>query len=244
MSQIVYEIPGWDKYNPRKERKAHSWFRLDKNFFTSQDGFMMQPVDKMLFLLLCCERCGKSEDLVHVRVEYVTAIMRSELHEIISSFQRLNDLRVIKIHDSEGLPDPVPVAKLSPPGAMVSPSDTLRTNVRTNEHTDTTRQRTLFKSPDFIFDAIYQDYPRKEGKTKGFLKAKKEIKTAEDFELLRRAVRNYAEKCTAEGTEKKYIKQFSTFMGCWRDYIDEEIQPKQSAWRQQLDQEKQHAQQK
>jgi len=63
-------------------------------------------------------------------------------------------------------------------------------------------------------------YPRKEGKFKGVQKLSKEIKTEQDLADLKLAIDNYAKLCV--GKEKEYIKHFSTFAGCWRDYLDSE----------------------
>lgn len=67
------------------------------------------------------------------------------------------------------------------------------------------------------FDILYQKYPRKEGKTKGKAVFEKQIKTQQDWEDIQKAVDNYAD--SVADREKQYIKQFSTFMNCWRDYL-------------------------
>ena len=66
-------------------------------------------------------------------------------------------------------------------------------------------------------------YPRKEGKKQGIIKCKAQIKTEEDFQRLKTSVENYAKKCESEKIEKKFIKQFSSFMSCWEDYEEIEI---------------------
>lgn len=75
----------------------------------------------------------------------------------------------------------------------------------------------------FDFDAVYKIYPRKSGKTKGLEKCSISIKDIDKYNALLQSVKNYSAICDAEGTEQKYIKMFSTFMGCWEDYIDIEI---------------------
>lgn len=84
---------------------------------------------------------------------------------------------------------------------------------------------TCSKSPlsDTDFLEIYKLYPRKIGKAKGLQKCKAQIKTKEDLECLKKAVEVYKSICQKEGTEKQYIKHFSTFMNCWRDYLDDDI---------------------
>lgn len=78
------------------------------------------------------------------------------------------------------------------------------------------------KKTKFDFDAIYQEYPRKDGKQVGIQSCKSQIKTQDEYEKLLSAVRRYRVLCEREGTEKKFIKHFSTFVqgGKWRDYLD------------------------
>ena len=73
--------------------------------------------------------------------------------------------------------------------------------------------------PVFPLESVYQRYPRKEGKTRGLEKLRREIKTPDDFEALGKAVDNYAALVRRDGTEPRFVKHFSTFAGCWRDYL-------------------------
>lgn len=70
----------------------------------------------------------------------------------------------------------------------------------------------------FNFEYIYNAYPRKEGKTRGLEKLKSQIKTEQDYLSLQEAVKNYSEQTA--GQDKKYIKQFSSFVSVWRDYLE------------------------
>lgn len=72
--------------------------------------------------------------------------------------------------------------------------------------------------PAFDFEELYQAYPRKEGKQKGIAYAEEHITTAADFEALRRAIANYARQ--VDGQDPKYTKHFSSFMRCWKDYVN------------------------
>lgn len=68
------------------------------------------------------------------------------------------------------------------------------------------------------FEALYALYPLKKGRTKGLAIAARQVKTPEQYEKLRTAIVAYAEEVRRLGTEPKYVKHFSTFMGCWEDY--------------------------
>ena len=75
----------------------------------------------------------------------------------------------------------------------------------------------------FDFGLVYDLYPRKQGKQNGLKKCLKEIKTQEKYDNLLKAVKNYKLETDQNNTEQKYIKQFSTFMGCWEDYVETEL---------------------
>lgn len=75
------------------------------------------------------------------------------------------------------------------------------------------------EKPKFDFETPYQKYPRKLGKKKGIEKIKREIKTEQRYNLFCQAVNNYALYVEHEAVESKYIKHFSTFVGCWEDWI-------------------------
>lgn len=80
------------------------------------------------------------------------------------------------------------------------------------------KQEPISAVAEFDFEALYQLYPRKEGKTRGMTLAKSQVKTQADYDALKTAVANYAASRASE--DPKFTKQFSTFMGCWRDYVD------------------------
>jgi hypothetical protein len=74
----------------------------------------------------------------------------------------------------------------------------------------------------FDFDSLYQKYPRKVGKQKGLQKAKKEIRSPEEFAELERALDRFCAYHTRQKTEPQFIPHFSTFMNSWRDWLDED----------------------
>lgn len=77
------------------------------------------------------------------------------------------------------------------------------------------------KEIDLWFDGLFALYPRKEGRTQGKKRFRREIKTLKDLDLITIAVKEYARLVTIENRSKNYIKMFSSFMSVWRDYIPE-----------------------
>lgn len=85
---------------------------------------------------------------------------------------------------------------------------------------------------EFDLEALYRLYPRKEGKSAGMRKLKYEIKTQADYGQVKQAIQNYSAMLLS--SDKQFIKLFSTFSNCWRDYLEAAPQkPKQidpAAW--------------
>lgn len=70
------------------------------------------------------------------------------------------------------------------------------------------------------FEKIYEKYPRKVGKQKGIERCQAQIKSPEELALLSAAVDRYRDHCAKEGKEPQYVQHFSTFMTCWRDWLE------------------------
>jgi len=95
--------------------------------------------------------------------------------------------------------------------------------IRTLEDKDKEKDKEKEKEKEkdtLNFDAIYKNYPRKDGKSKGIESCLAKITTSQKYQDLQKAVENYKQLCLEEKTERKYIKMFSTFMNCWEDFID------------------------
>lgn len=88
----------------------------------------------------------------------------------------------------------------------------------------------------FDFEVIYKLYPRKgEGKAAGMKRLTKVIRTDEQYMDLANAVKNYVDLCKMNGTERKYIKMWSTFVNNYEDYLDRvdlglPLDPSEEVW--------------
>ena len=78
------------------------------------------------------------------------------------------------------------------------------------------------------FEAFWKIYPRHKEKDGAFQVWKKRIKDGEDPEELTACATSYAEQCSREETEQRFIKLGATFLGpkgAWKDYRPETIDP-------------------
>lgn len=73
------------------------------------------------------------------------------------------------------------------------------------------------------FDALYEKYPKKEGKSAGLKVCKNAIKTPEALIAAHKAVERYVDHLRRNKVDPKYIKHFSTFMNSWEDWLDESV---------------------
>jgi hypothetical protein len=81
-----------------------------------------------------------------------------------------------------------------------------------NKRSNTRRSRADYEQ---AFEESYKTYPKQEGKSRGYkiwLKL-----TLEERSQLKTAIENYSR--AKAGTEAKYLKLFSTFMGEWKDWL-------------------------
>lgn len=103
------------------------------------------------------------------------------------------------------------ISNVTEPSLLLTPFSNTNTN---------TIDRNEFGRFRFNFEAAYRRYPRKEGKKAGLKKLCASVKDQATYDLFVRAVENYARLCAKNKTELKYIKQFSTFVNNWEDWVD------------------------
>lgn len=75
--------------------------------------------------------------------------------------------------------------------------------------------------PPLDYAAVYALYPRKEGKTAGMTRLRREIKTPAALAEFRLAVENYVRLTRDWPSDRR--KYFSSFVSCWREFLDPEI---------------------
>ena len=80
--------------------------------------------------------------------------------------------------------------------------------------------KSIFTKEDF--EKLYAVYPRKDGKKAGITRCLSSIKSQIRYDEFKQALENYCSEIKKNKTEKKYIKQFSTFVNNWEDYLETE----------------------
>ena len=124
-------------------------------------------------------------------------------------------LSVIKILRDQGInPESLTVSQPYRKGM-----DTLKDKDKDKDK-DQDKDQDTFRLTDAMLDVVYQRYPKKIGRTKGFDRLKSHIKTKADLEALHVAMDHFLAHHRRKGTEVKFIPQFDTWTSSWRDWID------------------------
>lgn len=94
-----------------------------------------------------------------------------------------------------------------------------KTNNNNNRSSDKSTDRVSEKQLDEDFDKLWKLYPRKEGKKKAYEAYKRAIKQGVTNKEIQAGIVNYLKQIKIQGTDKKYIKQGSTWFNgnCWDD---------------------------
>lgn len=160
--------------------------------------------------------------------EYLQERLKVSERTLQRSLKNLQDLGLISIEFEEGNRrifanrpvkfDAPPVTAVAPPRQICRQEGVSSSNNKKEEYIGI--EEKILKA--------YSEYPLKKGKTNGVKKLLKELKSEEDCSSLLKAVETYALEC--EGRDPKYIKHFSTFASCWRDYL-EQAEEKKQLWK-------------
>ncbi len=202
MEEVTITITKFKEYNARTDNKKSSWYRKEHGILFHPDwahftGEELHVWDTLLALASYVYR-----DTFTYKLDQIVGWCRVKEAVFFSAAKKLEELECI-----------VMAQKCTTKGTSLAQIGT------TTDVTDGRNERTL----KFDFDSIYKKYPRKMGKTAGIKKCGTEIKTEEDFAALSSAVDKYAAHCRKENTEAKFVKHFSTFMGCWRDWATDDV---------------------
>lgn len=206
-------IVGWAELQERPDRANYTWFKFPASTITSHLWAHASLEQKAVWITLLCLRNAQQEDVIHTRDFVLAGYCGIAVEGVPAAISGLLDFGVIR-DVSRHLPGKI----LADSGKV--PGLDLELEKEEKKRAGVPEMSPKPQCPAFDFELIYSRYPRKEKKTSGLAKCKAQIKTPEDYRRLSHAVDNYAKNKT--GVELKYIMQFSTFMGEWRDWLDSE----------------------
>ena len=202
-------IINFEKFNDRhKEVKNPSWFRLQNSLFEHPDFLDFTHTEIVAWIYLLSLVSKKNNSTVLLSWSHIERVANIRKKDFKSALEKLEKIQAI----TRSVPDPYHIRPGDGTGMGRECPATLQ---------DTTEQDITNKTLAVLdFEKLYEKYPKKEGKGKGLIIAKRDINTLADFNLLETAIEKYSAKCKKDRTESRFIKQFSTFMNSWRDWIE------------------------
>lgn len=204
------KIVNFRKFNPRNDLKSMPWLRLENNFYDLEDFFDADSNTSWLFIFLLCQCAQKVSDEINMSEKYLISKSKLKKSEFFNCLQFLQEKQLLTY---------------SADGHERTRSDSLLTNERTNITNSTDVHGRTQKKPikiKYDYEKIYSCYPRKEGKANGMKKLISHIDSEDSYNLIMQAVINYKNLVESRGTEKKFIKTFSSWVNqkCWDDEIE------------------------
>lgn len=94
---ITITVVNWDKFNPRKDLKATSWFRMQNSIFEDPDFFDFSHAEfSALFYILC--QCSKKQcGTIRVNYAHANRIGRLDTAELKSAIDKLVKIQFVQI---------------------------------------------------------------------------------------------------------------------------------------------------
>lgn len=188
-----------DRWGLRYGNKRQWYYKIRLDFFSDP---LIQALDnntKIVFLLIINESLRVNSESVSMCLEYCKGILSVPLGICKHSVMTLKRNNIIS----------------------------LETNLRNQLIEENRIEKNITNAikkiaVNFDLDAIYQAYPRKQGKKAGIDKLSKIITSDDIYQKILHGAERYANYHDMMKTDKKYIKQFSAWVNqeCWEDELD------------------------
>jgi hypothetical protein len=95
---LEIEIVNWDQFNPRRDQKTYSWFRLNNDLATDRKLFGLDAEQKYLWVCLLCEASKDNSGKFEVDVDYLVHITGIKREKLEQGLQKLCAAGSVRIH--------------------------------------------------------------------------------------------------------------------------------------------------
>lgn len=217
--EIEITILNWEKYNPRKDVKHTSWFRMEHDIFEKPElfDFTHAEVCAWIYLLSIASKRNACTQVLYMA--HAMHRLKVSQETMLGALEKLNEIKAITFKH-------VTHASRTRNASVTHASRirALRDETRRNETVRETNTDVPVEPerPSFDFEKLYSEYPKRENSRKGegIKNLQRKIKTQEQFDQVLLAIRNYANFCKTQNTESKFIQQFKTFTNTFQDWLD------------------------
>lgn len=212
-----------DFYKHRKSKntnKKNFWFPFDTDFFEQTEMYAFGPDELLTVIYLRCEAGKANKDgelnVIFEHYQRHVRLHNHDAHHVLNhTIKKLKQLQIITTPRSAG--------KFT----KVATDIEIDKDIELDKEIELEKNNTIMADcPSgqsrrvYDFDSLYNKYPKKEGKSRGMFLCRTQIKTPKDFNDLSTAIDRYNKNLQEKRTEPKYIKQFSTFMASWKDWLE------------------------
>lgn len=130
------EICNWDKYNPRSDAKAWSWFRFQADFFGDEDLCDLPGAHLLVFIYICCKRSRSRAKIADFKLRHCAAAARTSEDDAEKAIHTLAARGLIRLREASRTDPNVdePICP-DPNGSVRGLSDPFPTYVRTDDTT-------------------------------------------------------------------------------------------------------------
>lgn len=238
--EITVTVLNWQKNNPRKDVKRAIWFKVYNDIFEDIKirKLSSQQLVTYLWALSRCSIQGVDTFTTDTRQASHTSLHRN-IPQFLRSLDALaryglctldkdkekiktKTFRETKQEGDEKNEETTESLTCGEPLPLVAESkNSLQKTEKQKPAGEEKKKRVTPDKPAFDFEALYQKYPRKRGKTRGMKIAERDIRTQKEYDNLSLAIDKYCQVIKKEKTDQKYIQLFSTFMNNWLDWLDD-----------------------
>lgn len=205
---VKIKIINWEKYNPRKDIKSMSWFKLSNNIYNSPSLHGLSNDSRWMFICLLCISSIKSCSDIDVDVLYICD--RAAIHPLTFNkhISVLEKHKLIQVLENNYITESVMQNRIN--------KSRIDKN-RLDKSIYTADTIAADAANDFDFEKLWNLYPRKLGKRGAFRHFKATVKNENDWNDINKALKNYLIYC--EDKEIQFIKHGSTWFYNWQDWI-------------------------
>lgn len=92
---IIITINNWTEFQPRKDLKELSWFRLETGIFDGQTYFKLKNDGLILFIFLLSLAAKKNNPTIELDLEFVSEKIKFKKSEILSLLEILKEKQLV-----------------------------------------------------------------------------------------------------------------------------------------------------
>jgi len=248
---ITVTINNWDKHNPRKDIKRPTWFSVDNRMIEDPDFFAFNHGEFKSWIYILSRASQKHCGTIDVHFDHAERVCGIKKSNMNAAIEKLLGLHIVTVSvrdpyvsvrnpyahvthtnptdrqtDRQTHPTESHSSSANEPtAALIDPSESYPPESLTRKpmalEASTLDQNKKERPNSVHFEKLYLGFPRKCGKQRGMAICKAQILSFKDLEELALAIDNYVCWLKIEKQEPKFYQHFSTFMGRWRDWLEE-----------------------